>query len=317
MPRLAPSSTYVYSFVIESQDFTFYLITFLHNLYTLRDAMRNTLRLFAEVSRQPNYLHIGAPTGLTGITTHRSPRPHLLYLYNQTLSALSQLPPNSVYRQSTEALTRHRLAAVEATVPAGLEEWRSRIAAHVEEHKGRTRALCELMLKGKGYLPQDVQTEDERLVEWDDDIGTERAEGPRGVESQGVDQAKDFGQGVEVEEQGKVHPTIEDEPALTADQCVATSYWEERRVMLTSTQSIEDRARDWIWSDRGSHQCCSRRAGARGADESSCCVSCDRIRHPIVVRLHIFRWEKLEERSPEGQWDYFQRHRHTGTTQAP
>ena len=33
--------------------------------------------------------------------------------------------------------------------------------------------------------------------------------------------------------------------------------------------------------------------------------------------LNIYRWEDLEEKPAEGQWTYFERDTHTGTTQAP
>ncbi|KAI9497541.1 ETC complex I subunit conserved region-domain-containing protein [Zychaea mexicana] len=56
-----------------------------------------------------------ATTGLTGISVHPNPRPHLIQTYNKTLEALSRLPTHAVYRQSTESLTQHRLAVIEAT----------------------------------------------------------------------------------------------------------------------------------------------------------------------------------------------------------
>ncbi|KAG9622147.1 hypothetical protein KCU64_g20939, partial [Aureobasidium melanogenum] len=66
--------------------------------------MRASSRLLAQASR---FLTPGAPTGLTGVLTHAAPRSTLLYLYNSTLDKLKQFPEHSVYRQSTEALTKH------------------------------------------------------------------------------------------------------------------------------------------------------------------------------------------------------------------
>lgn len=98
--------------------------------------MRPALRLLASVSRSTNALYneAGLPTGLTGLLTHNSPRSTLLYLYSSTLDKLQKLPESSVYRQSTEALTRHRMSIVEGIQPAGLKEWQQRVSKLVDEH---------------------------------------------------------------------------------------------------------------------------------------------------------------------------------------
>lgn len=57
----------------------------------------------------------GVPTGLAGIYKHPNPRPALVTLYNETLKTLKEnFPADSVYRQSTEALTQNRLMIVES-----------------------------------------------------------------------------------------------------------------------------------------------------------------------------------------------------------
>jgi ETC complex I subunit conserved region len=95
--------------------------------------MRGTLRLLAKV--QPGkFLEPNAPTGLTGILTHPQPRPTLIYTYNQILNKLKAIPESSVYRQSTEAITKSRLKIIQDTKPAGYEEWMSRVKAEVEKH---------------------------------------------------------------------------------------------------------------------------------------------------------------------------------------
>jgi NADH dehydrogenase (ubiquinone) 1 alpha subcomplex subunit 5 len=48
-------------------------------------------------------------TGITGLAVHPNPLPELLETYEATLSLLSSLPASSVYRQSVEALTQHKL----------------------------------------------------------------------------------------------------------------------------------------------------------------------------------------------------------------
>jgi NADH dehydrogenase (ubiquinone) 1 alpha subcomplex subunit 5 len=90
--------------------------------------MRSSTRLFAQVAK---YLEPNTPTGLTGLVTHPSPRPALIYTYRQTLEKLQQLPTSSVYRQSVENLTKHRLAIIESEVPEGYDAWKERITAQV------------------------------------------------------------------------------------------------------------------------------------------------------------------------------------------
>ncbi|KAL1992150.1 hypothetical protein VTN49DRAFT_4182 [Thermomyces lanuginosus] len=101
--------------------------------------MRPALRLLANV-KQGRYLEPFAPTGLTGLVTHPSPRPTLIYLYRRTLEKLKEFPESSVYRQSTEALTRHRLQIVESTKPPGFDEWLQRVKKAVAENPERFEA---------------------------------------------------------------------------------------------------------------------------------------------------------------------------------
>jgi NADH dehydrogenase (ubiquinone) 1 alpha subcomplex subunit 5 len=97
--------------------------------------MRPALRLLASVTKGSQlYAEAGLPTGLTGLLTHYSPRSTLLYLYSSTLDKLQSFPEHSVYRQSTEALTRHRMSIVESVKPAGLAEWQQRVEKLVDEH---------------------------------------------------------------------------------------------------------------------------------------------------------------------------------------
>ena len=55
------------------------------------------------------------PTGITGLHPHANPRNQLLASYRATLETNREMPEHSVYRQSVEALTKERLAIVEAT----------------------------------------------------------------------------------------------------------------------------------------------------------------------------------------------------------
>ncbi|KAF2155019.1 hypothetical protein K461DRAFT_266348 [Myriangium duriaei CBS 260.36] len=96
--------------------------------------MRATRTLRAVAQSSVKFLEAGAPTGLTGLLTHASPRPALISIYNLTLQKLQQMPESSVYRQSTEALTRHRLSIVEAVQPEGHSAWQGRVQKSLEEH---------------------------------------------------------------------------------------------------------------------------------------------------------------------------------------
>lgn len=109
--------------------------------------MRRTFRLLASV-KPARYLEAGTPTGLTGLYTHPSPRSTLLFLYSSTLDQLKTVPEHSVYRQSVEALTKHRMSIVESTVPPGYAEWAARarriLDAEAEQAKAREVLVAEL-----------------------------------------------------------------------------------------------------------------------------------------------------------------------------
>jgi len=63
---------------------------------------------------RPLYQAVKKTTGITGVKVHPDPLPELIKTYQSTLTTLSTLPPTAVYRQSTEALTRHKLNIVKA-----------------------------------------------------------------------------------------------------------------------------------------------------------------------------------------------------------
>lgn len=126
--------------------------------------MKNTTRLFATVKSE-KFLTAGQPTGLTGLLTHPAPRSQLLYLYSSTLSKLSQIPAHSVYRQSAEAITKHRLSVVEATKPVGYEEWAQRAQKYISENP---KVFGEGPEVGKVFVQANMSREKDKLdVEWD------------------------------------------------------------------------------------------------------------------------------------------------------
>lgn len=190
--------------------------------------MRAALRLMAGV-KPARYLQNGAQTGLAGLYTHDTPRSTLLFLYSSTLEKLQAAPEQSVYRQSVEAITKHRMAIVEAVKPAGYDEWLAqtrKIVAENPDYFGKVAKLgvdgtatWRVEKGGRSFIIQDVpDLVDMRVKEWDGerDEGAER-EGGRTMEER-ADQVlsatrKSLEEAVTV--------TWDPEPALTADQYVS------------------------------------------------------------------------------------------------
>jgi len=195
--------------------------------------MKATTRLFAVVTKKGNYLNAYTPTGLTGVMTHPAPRPHLMYLYNTTLDKLKQLPESSVYRQSTEALTKHRLQIVESQIPDGLEEWRQRVQKQIDENPqlfGPMGHAFKDKAGGKGYvISRRLPTKDEGTEEWDGDRAVERGEGPRAPEER-LSQAIDLGNNRPLSDFQKSDVELEDEPALSAEQYALSTMGYEQHL---------------------------------------------------------------------------------------
>lgn len=181
--------------------------------------MRPALRLLASVPKA-QYLEPGAPTGLTGLFTHSSPRSTLLYVYNNTLEKLKFFPEHSVYRQSTEALTRHRLSVIETVKPAGLEEWQTRVQSIVDAHPEAFRKIPISTPSGEkafNIVWKAQALEGMRTQEWDDEYVPAKpfAEGP-GEEEAKADMDKHMQKDLRAEN-AKI-PRIEPEPPLTVEQ---------------------------------------------------------------------------------------------------
>lgn len=142
--------------------------------------MRAAARLFAAIG-QGKYLEPGAPTGLTGLLTHPSPRSTLLYTYTATLDKLQQIPESSVYRQATEALTKHRLKIIEEAVPAGWAQWQETVQDKVHEDPTAFKAVETS--QGTVVAPPRYRNLDPRRVkaEWD---GEEHVSYPPGMRTQ-------------------------------------------------------------------------------------------------------------------------------------
>lgn len=133
--------------------------------------MRAATRLLASV-KPARFLEAGNPTGLTGLLTHAAPRSTLLFLYESTLDRLQSFPEHSVYRQSTEAITKHRHAIVDSVKPAGYDEWSQRMAEIIEKHPaafgGEYSSPYRAGRVGSSmFVRTEQKPEDEQLLEWD------------------------------------------------------------------------------------------------------------------------------------------------------
>ncbi|KAI0132710.1 ETC complex I subunit conserved region-domain-containing protein [Xylariales sp. AK1849] len=238
--------------------------------------MRRTLRLLASV-KPVRYLEAGNPTGLTGLYTHSSPRSSLLYLYSTTLEKLKAAPETSLYRQSIEALTKHRMAIVAAAEPPGHKEWQEKASKILQENPNGVNiksdvagSKSQIVKRGNDVfmLRTDPQEKDVRYEEWDGEVdegGT--LEGPRSQEEREDQELLFTRTPLEIATEVKWEP----EPQLTADQIdeieqkIGAGLIEEVVQMAESELGLVD------------------------------------------TMLQAEVWEDLEEKPVEGQWTYFER----------
>ncbi|QSZ35657.1 hypothetical protein DSL72_006779 [Monilinia vaccinii-corymbosi] len=252
--------------------------------------MRRTLRQFAAV-KPARYLEPHTPTGLAGLHTHPSPRSTLIYIYSSTLDKLQRFPSTSLYRQSTEALTNHRLKIVQDVVPAGYEEWAARaketMAAHPEifaapegdVHFGEGRHVRSTA-GGKVFVQSKVEKEvDWSTEEWDGEEEIAELEGVRTTEEKKGRSA--LAKEMPAFEEKKI--VWEDEPALNVDH--------------VRIEEIENKI------------------GAGLIEEVIQVAKGELKLTDILLKARV--WEDLEEKPVEGQWTYFKRDTATPTTQQP
>ncbi|OQO05460.1 hypothetical protein B0A48_09229 [Cryoendolithus antarcticus] len=241
--------------------------------------MRYSLRLLAQVERSTRFLEAGAPTGLAGLLTHSAPRSTLLYLYNDTLEKLKQFPESSVYRQSTEALTKHRLRILEEVKPEGLEEWQSRIQSAIDAFPNAFRKVpTSIADKSFNIIWRPHATEGSASADYDEEYsGVSHLEGPKYEDDKqnlGTAMARDM------RAEGEKIPRIEAEPSLTGEQIGEIELKIGAGLIEEVIQVAEGEAK------------------------------------LVETLLEAKVWEDLEEKPTEGQWAYYQRDTHTGTTQA-
>lgn len=150
--------------------------------------MKASLRLLANV-KPGRYLEAGNPTGLTGLFTHASPRSTLLYLYGATLDRLKAMPEHSVYRQSTEAVTKNRMKIMRSIKPGGYDEWAERAEKKIKENPdvfkpGTSRHVLDYA-DGSAFVETSAVNESDDL-EWDGEKGKPTLEGTRSSEEGAV-----------------------------------------------------------------------------------------------------------------------------------
>ncbi|KAK5998188.1 Complex I-29.9kD [Cladobotryum mycophilum] len=235
--------------------------------------MRPTMRALAR------YLEPGTPTGLTGLWTHSTPRSTLLYLYGSTLNKLQSIPETSLYRQSIEAVTKHRLGLVEKTVPQGYEEWAARARELIHKNPEQFR-VSSGRVDGSGVKTVKLgnrvfvvgsrpEAGDIRIEEWN-------GEEDEGAELEGIrtpEERKDqviWAERKPLEHHEKVE--WEDEPQLTAEQ-------------------IHD---------------LEQKIGAGLIEEVIQVAEGELQLIETMEKAKV--WEDLEEKPAEGQWTYFDRH---------
>ena len=177
--------------------------------------MRVTLRLLAEV-KAGRYLRPGHPTGLTGLFNHPSPRSTLIYLYGSTLQKLEALPEHSVYRQSAEAITKHRMQIIKSIKPQGYDEWAQRASETIDKYPEAFRPGGRYHYEAVGGEPHVTLRTTKYEIENDNENENENEESatPEGTE----EPAGQPGYRTEMRE----IPGWEIEPPLEASQCVCT-----------------------------------------------------------------------------------------------
>lgn len=184
--------------------------------------MRSTARLLATVKSAARYLEANTPTGLTGLPTHPSPRPALIYTYRETLNKLKQFPESSVYRQSLEALTKHRLAVIEGVIPEGYEAWLERVQKQIQAN---TAAYAKLQNPDGTLAHEELYSEP--IEVWDGKFkrGQQRQEGSNTqteVEAKGRAIQQEIEEVDRAAEEGEL-PSVSDleiEPPLNSEQYV-------------------------------------------------------------------------------------------------
>ncbi|CAI6337109.1 unnamed protein product [Periconia digitata] len=243
--------------------------------------MRAAARLLANVRSNRKFLEAGAPTGLTGLKTHPSPRSALLFAYNATLDKLKQIPESSVYRQSTEALTRHRLKVIEESKPDGWDDWLNRVSLQAADDPGAfnvVKTASGSLIVGPSIVKLDPR---EKKASWDGEKMPAFPEGVRTMKER--------------------RPWIK---AMKGD-----ANYSPERVVAPVKMELEPQFTEEAISE------IENKIGAGLIEEVIAVAEHELQLVDEMVKSKV--WEPLEEQAPEGQWSYHERATHTPTTQKP
>ncbi|KAH6899057.1 ETC complex I subunit conserved region-domain-containing protein [Thelonectria olida] len=234
--------------------------------------MRPTARLFAR------YLEAGQPTGLTGLWTHSTPRSTLLFLYGTTLSRLQAIPETSMYRQSVEAVTKHRMALVEQTKPPGYDEWSVKAKELISKNPSQFRLASGRL---DGSEARTVKLGDKLFV-----VGRRHEAGDIRVE----------------EWDGEADEGAELEGARTLEERADQALWAERKP-LEDHEQIEWVDEPQLTADQISEL--ETKIGAGLIEEVIQVAEGELKLIDTMEKTKV--WEDLDEKPVEGQWTYFER----------
>lgn len=238
--------------------------------------MRAAARLLASV-KPGQVLEAGTPTGLTGLLTHPSPRSALLYHYSNTLEKLKQIPESSVYRQSTEALTKHRLAIVEQSKPKGWDEWQEKVKLQVGEDP-TNYTIVESTQGSTVVLPKNQEVDERaKRAEWDGEVFQQFSEGIRSSK-----------------ERSKILQQMKGDAKYTPERAISQVKFDPEPQY--TTEAISD---------------LESKIGAGLIEEVIAVAEGEHKLVEVMTKAQV--WEPLAEPAPEGQWSYFERATHTST----
>ncbi|KAG5983851.1 hypothetical protein E4U55_007001 [Claviceps digitariae] len=234
--------------------------------------MQPTTRVLAR------YLEPGTPTGLAGLWTHSSPRSTLLYLYGSTLNKLQSIPEKSLYRQSVEAVTRHRMNVVDRFIPAGYDAWAAKAKELISKNPEQFRVSSGRV---DGSEARTVKLGDRVFI-----VGTKHEAGDiRYEEWDGETDEGGVLEGIRT-------------PAERSDQVV----WAERKP-LEHHEKIDWEDEPQLTADQ--IQKLEQEIGA-GLIEEVIQVAEGELKMIETMEENKV-WEDLEEAPVEGQWEYFDR----------
>ena len=279
--------------------------------------MRNTLRLLAVV-KPGRYLEAGDPTGLTGLFNHAAPRSTLLYTYGAILEKLKAFPDHSVYRQSTEALTKHRMKIIESIKPEGYDEWEKRAKEKIEKYP-------EVFQPGGHYDHKSVGGQDFVTVQEPEDEDDEGASvdpltKPAEVALFNRVGRSEFSDAVNWEPE----PPLElSQYVRRLDQLVSICLAQDTDTFIHRINDAEQQIGGGLIEEVIQVAEGELKLVETMAESQVYVLGLPAIRlkdiifssGPMLTFQH--RWEELEEKPLPGQWDYFARDQHTPGTQEP